>query len=249
MAGRPSIARLCVGTGLSAGLVAFGLYVTDSGGRARALLPQLRPAPRGDLQALDGSAANHDEALVDGQPTRVSRCWARGQSPREVLGFYAAQASRDAGTLPYMVQEDPDGGGAVVWITKGGLRRAALVSADPRGGASYRLLETGAPTGEPRQLPAGMAAPAGCDVALSVIQPDGSGTALLRGAGSTREVAGRCLDALAARGLHAERELAPGDGVLTIPLRDANGPRGTLVVSPDNGDGAGARASIALRRG
>ncbi len=240
-----TLMRVLAGTGLTAGLVAFGLFVTGTGNRAHALL--LAPAlSRHGVDALEGSISAEGEVLVDGQPTQVSDCWSVSRSPGEVLRHYEALARSECGTLPFLAEDTPGGGGSIVWVTDDGNRRAVIVRPDARGGTSYRILETGAPSGQDagKALPAGLAPPAGADVLLSVVARDGSGTALLRASGPVEGVAARCASSLEARGFIVDSP-ASGRAGTTLTVSDARGPRGTVVIAAD---GDGARVSLTIRR-
>lgn len=240
-----TLIRVLAGTGLTAGLVAFGLFVTGTGSRAHALL--LAPAlSRQGVDALEGSISAEGEVLVDGQPTLVSDCWSVSRSPGQVLHHYEALARSECGTLPFLAEDTPGGGGSIVWVTDDGTRRAVLVRPDSRGGTSYRILETGAPTGKDadKALPGGVATPAGADVLLSVVAKDGSGTALLRASGPVEGVAARCASSLEARGFIVDSP-AHGRAGTTLTVSDARGPRGTVVIAAD---GDGARVSLTIRR-
>lgn len=241
-----TLVRVLAGTGLTAGLVAFGLFVTGTGTRAHALL--LAPAlSRHGVDAMEGSISAEGEVLVDGQPTQVSDCWSVSRSPGEVLHHYEALARSECGTLPFLAEDTPGGGGSLVWVTEDGTRRAVIVRPDSRGGTSYRILETGAPVAQTdagRSLPGGVTPPAGADVLLSVVSRDGSGTALLRASGPVEGVAARCASALEARGFTVDSPPS-GRGGTTLTVSDARGPRGTVVIAQD---GDGARVSLTLRR-
>lgn len=243
--------QLTVGVALTAGLLAFGFFVT--GTRVDALGGRSAPGATG-LQPLPGSEARHSTVLVDGLPTRVSDCTTSALAG-VVLDTYARLAGAESLTTnaPYLVQETP-GGGAVVWSTADGRRRAVILDADPLGGTRYRLLETVAPSsGAPahRLLPLGMACPQGMDAFLSVERPGGGGYALLSSYGPVATTAERCLEALSRVGMTidpATRALLDQSqgGQVTLPLEDGpgGGRRGVLVVTPD-GQG-GARASISI---
>lgn len=236
--------QLLVGSALTAGLIWFGFLVT--GTRVSALTGG--PGP-GGLAPLPGSEARHSTVLVDGHPTRVSECLA-ASPPSIVLEKYVALAASESerAGVPFVAQEHA-GGGAIVWATAEGQRRAVMVEADPVGRARYRLIEsdlprTAAPT--PR-LPRGLTSPAGVEVVLSVERPGGAGFALLRSSAPVPATADRCLAALARDGLSVEATAVAtshADGALTLPLHDATGPRGVLTVMPD-GQG-GARASLTV---
>ncbi len=239
--------QLLVGSALTAGLVWFGFLVT--GTRVSALTGGGHGP--GALPPLPGSEAVHSTLLVDGRPTRVSECLAPSP-PSVVLEAYVKVAAADAerAGLPFLAQDDATGG-ALVWATAEGRRRAVLVESDPLGRARYRLIQTdppapGAPRAAPR-LPGGLPAPAGVEVVLSLERPGGGGFALLRSSAPVATTADRCLAAFARAGLSVEAAASASsgpDGALTLPLHDASGPRGVLSVLPD-GQG-GARASLTV---
>lgn len=238
-------ARLLLGLVLTAGILWFGFLVT--GTRLSALAGG--PGP-GGLAPLPGSEATHTTVLVDGRPTRVSECLAPSP-PAVVLEKYVALAAAESerAGLPY-IAHDHAHGGALVWATADGRRRAVMVESDPLGRARYRLIETPpqpATAAPPPRLPAGLATPPGLEVVMSIERPGGRGFALLRSGAPPAATAERCLASLAHDGLSVEATAvatsAP-DGALTLPLHDATGPRGVLWVVPD-GEG-GARASLTV---
>jgi hypothetical protein len=241
--------QIAVGVALTAGLLAFGFFVT--GTRVDALGGRSTPGAIG-LQPLPGSQVRHTTLLVDGQPTRVSECTTPALVGA-VLAKYATLAGTEAAATgaPYLVQESP-GAAAVVWLTADGRRRAVLLDAHPQGGTAYRLLETlAAPTASTTasRLPRGMDLPRGMTAFLSVERPGGGGFAMLSSSGPVATTAELLLASLARVGLAVDpstgslRHQGPG-GQVTLPLDDGQGGRGVLVVTPD-GDG-GARASISI---
>lgn len=241
--------QIAVGVALTAGLLAFGFFVT--GTRVDALGGRSAPGAIG-LQPLPGSEVKHSTVLVDGQPTRVSDCTTSALAG-VVLDKYATLAGAEAQTTnaPYLVQETP-GGGAVLWTTADGRRRAVIIDADPLAGTRYRLLETlpAGPSGPTaRRLPRGMDAPLGVSPFLSVERPGGGGYALLSSSGPVATTAELCLQSLSRVGLTVDpstRALLDQtqSGQVTLPLSDGQGGRGVLVVTPD-GQG-GSRVSISI---
>lgn len=240
--------QLLLGTVLTVALVAFGLAVT--GVRVGALTTTSR-GPSG-LRPIPDSDAVHSTVLVDGQPTLVSDCSTKN-APAMVLARYEEKARAEAAAreAPYLLQTDELGGGALLWTAPDGTRRAVMAHADGLGGTRYKLIEAPPPARDARsKLPGGVEAPQGATVAMSVERPGGGGFALLRFAVSPAVAADRCLGALAAQGLtpdptaRALSSMTGREGPVTLPLADARGPRGVLVIAAD--EAGGARASLTL---
>jgi hypothetical protein len=246
--------RILAGVAGTTALVVLGLAM--SGVRVHAL-PRPEVVPTGPLQPMPGSTASHEVVSLDGEPTRVSRCYAASLDPETVLAHYEELAGDDTRPrkIPYLLQEDPAGGGVLAWVAPDGSRRTAFVAKDTRGGTSYRLLEAGAPTdpdaSHDRVLPGGVDVP-GADVCMSVVTADGGGLCLLDLPCSADQAVSRLRSALASRGLLVDAELAsaladarPDDCPRTVPLRDASGAsRGLLVVTPAGGT---TRVSLSVR--
>lgn len=247
-----------LGIALTAGLASLGLWLSGSGARA---LAYVHPAASGlgDVEAMDGSATGRvEEVVLNGRPMRVLVC-TTSRSPRQVLDYYGRLAERQTGPdVPFVAAKDGQGG-AVLWTSPDGVSRAVLVEAHPTrsGGARYRILldGSGKSLGAPTRG-AGLAAGVrsedfqGWTLQSSVSSPDGTGTLVFTGPGDVRGGAHRMLEALEARGFSCDRDALeayrPGAGRLVIPLTHGGGARGTLSLTPGEGQ---ARACLSVYSG
>lgn len=248
-------ARWLAGAASAAAFVGFGLWVT--GADVRALSPArlgLQGDP-GPLLPPEGARWTVGARAIDGAAAHV----VEGTTDREagaVLDDYAALAEREVegSRAPYLRQDDPGGGGAVLWVTRSGARRAALVQADALRGARFRLIST-PPPGEGEvasRMPLDLEPPAGARLVFSTVAADGSGFALLEVHGSARGAARRALERVQAIGLVADPEAVAaldedaGPGQVALPLRDAAGPRGVILATAGGG-GAPARVTLSIQ--
>ncbi len=252
--------KFLLATALTAGLVALGLAVTGHSARALTLV---QGSFVEGFHVLDGSSRNISEISLNGRPTTIQVCYHPSKTPGEILAHYTRVAHGESpASVPYLVQETPDGDGSVVWVTLEGKRKAVLVTSDPRGGTEFRLIVEAPVEGRPTRaaapgdavLPGGVLAPQGFTLVHCVARRDGTGTAILEASGEGRDAAASLLGALSERGFVAQTDLRAiyaqhtPDTRLTIPFTHRSGTlAGHLVVSP-NGTG-GARVCLTVREG
>lgn len=252
--------KFLVGTVLTAGLVALGLAVTGHSARALTLV---QGSFVEGFHVLDGSSRSVSEVALNGRPTTIQVCYHPSKTPDEILAHYAKVAHGESpANAPYLVEENPDGGGSVIWVTLEGERKAVLVASDPRGGAEFRLIAEAPVEGRPTReaapqdaiLPGGVAAPDGFRLVYCLAERDGTGTAILEAPGEGRDAAAGVLTALSERGFVTRSDLRAAyadhtpDTRLTIPFAHRSGAlAGHLVVSPN--ETGGARVCLTVREG
>lgn len=251
--------QLLVGAALTVGLVAVGLAVTGDSARALSLVtPALTD---GGFFMPTGSRAATQQITLNGKPTRVQLCSHPTRSPRSVLTQYRAIAAEETlAGVPYLLEENADGSGTLVWAAPDGVRKAVTVSPGIGGGSEFRLITEPTPVPAATRLPndtvlpGGILAPPGFRVAFCAAQNNGAGTAILEAPGSCRDVAAGLLRALRGARFDTDssqlRDYESAGGSrntrLILPFDHESGTlAGHLIVTPTP---AGSRACLTVRR-